>query len=107
MAPQKEIELTAEQEGDGSTMISNNGLGAILDHIQGSARLVARSKGDGVAFNSNNVTMEPDIVRKQMEIAEIYARASEVAQSNQRTTSVQPRAKSAGPLYESQVQNNR
>lgn len=88
-------------------MISNNGLGAILDQIQGSAKLVARSKGDRVAFNSNNVTMEPDIIRKQVEIAEIYARTSERAQSDQRTTTVQPRSTSSEPTYEKRMQNNR
>lgn len=55
-------------------MISNNGLGHILEYIQGSVKLSSSSAGDRTVVNSNNVYMDPDIMKKQLEFAEINAR---------------------------------
>lgn len=89
--------MTSKQVGNGSTMVSNNGLGHILERINGSVKLSTSSAGDGVVVNSNNVYMDPDIIKKQLEIAEIYARDDIGAQQREKVPISHIRAKSAEP----------
>jgi hypothetical protein len=77
-------------------MISNNGLGHMLERIQGSIKLSTSSTGDGVAVNSNNVYVDTDVIEKQLEIAEMYAR-EHTAERWKETPISRVRAKSAEP----------
>ncbi|KAJ4358352.1 uncharacterized protein N0V89_002934 [Didymosphaeria variabile] len=95
--PTLEIEMTSKQVGNGSTMVSNNGLGHILERINGSVKLSTSSVGDRVVVNSNNVYMEPDVIKKQLEIAEIYARDHAGAQQRENFPISGVRAKSVEP----------
>ncbi|KAL5439689.1 hypothetical protein PMIN05_005200 [Paraphaeosphaeria minitans] len=88
------LEMTSKQVGNGTTMISNNGLGHIIDQIKGSIRLSTSSDGDGVAVNTNNIYMDPDVIKKQLEIAEAYAR-EHTAEHRTKTRMSRARAKSA------------
>ena len=56
-------------------MISNNGLAQILPYVNGPLRIEAKSTGDRAVMNSNNATMDANVVKQQLDIAEIYARA--------------------------------
>ncbi|KAK7181827.1 hypothetical protein DPSP01_002417 [Paraphaeosphaeria sporulosa] len=94
--PKLDLEMVATQVGNGATIISNNGLGHILSQIHGSVKLRASSAGDGVAVNTNNVYMEPDVIKKQLEIAETYAR-NYGAERREKTSIARGRAKSAEP----------
>ncbi|KAF2450576.1 hypothetical protein P171DRAFT_426919 [Karstenula rhodostoma CBS 690.94] len=92
--PKLELEMISTQLGNGTTMISNNGLGHVLDQIKGSIRLNTSSDGDGVAVNTNNIYMDHDVVKKQLEIAEIYAREHS-AERRAKTPISRARAQSA------------
>jgi hypothetical protein len=85
-------------------MISNNGLGHILDRVHGSIKLSTSSAGDGVAVNSNNIYMDPDLIKKQLEIAEIYPR-EHTAERRTKTPIDRVRAKSAEPKHQRLVWN--
>lgn len=93
------LEMTSKQVGNGTSMISNNGLGHILDQIHGTIKLKTSSAGDGVAVNTNNVYTDPDVVKKQLEIAEIYARERTGAR-RAKTPISRSRAKSAEPIQQ-------
>lgn len=59
-------------------------------------RLSTSSVGDGVAVNTNNVYMDSDVIRKQLEIAEAYAR-EHTAEHGTKTAMDRTKVKSAEP----------